>query len=69
MRFSWAIWLKDHFGEFGYSHGLFRGAIGTLVVLVTALLIGYTVRHRKPAVGMIAAGFTCVVGIAWLAFH
>jgi hypothetical protein len=69
VRFVWLLWLKDHFGTFGYSHGLLRGAIGTLAVLVTAATIWAVLHHRRPAVAKIAAGVTCAAGIGWLAVH
>lgn len=69
MRFTWLIWLTGHFGEYGYSHGLLRGSIGTLAVLITAVLARYALRHQKPAVGLSAAGVVGAVGIGWLAFH
>lgn len=61
--------LKNHFSEYGYSHGVSPGSVGTLAVLITAALIAYTLRHQKPAVGLTAAGVVGAVGIGWPAFH
>ena len=69
MRFLWLIWLAKHFGEYGYSHGPLRGAIGTVAVLLTALLIGIVLWRRTRAAAVTAAGLTCVVGVGWLALH
>ncbi|MGW1953943.1 hypothetical protein ACWCPI_14475 [Streptomyces sp. NPDC001920] len=61
-------WLARHFGEYGYSHGLVRGAIGTTAVLVTAMLVWLALHRNRPA-ALTAAGLTCTLGIGWLAFH
>ncbi|WP_461084358.1 hypothetical protein [Streptomyces deserti] len=45
-----------------------HGAIGTVAVLLTALLLGYALRRHRPA-ALIAGGLTCALGIGWLAFH
>jgi Na+-translocating ferredoxin:NAD+ oxidoreductase RnfD subunit len=57
-----------HFGEYGYSDGLIRATIGTVAVLVTALLLGCALRRHRSA-DLIAAGLTFALGIGWLAFH
>ncbi|WP_327729183.1 hypothetical protein OG250_24640 [Streptomyces sp. NBC_00487] len=69
MRFVWLLWLRAHFGTYGYSHGLLRGSIGTLAVLVTAATIWAMVRERNPTVAKIAAGVVGVAGVGWLAAH
>ncbi|MEU2432344.1 hypothetical protein ABZ611_23075 [Streptomyces sp. NPDC007861] len=68
MRLAWAAWLVRHATEFGYSHGPLRGAIGSLSVLLTALLIAYALRRHRP-VALAAAGVICAAGIGWLAVH
>lgn len=68
MRFTWLVWLTKHFGEYGYGDGPLRATIGTVAVLLTASLVGYTLRRHHPA-GVVAAGLTAAVGIGWLAFH
>ncbi|GAB2880440.1 hypothetical protein GCM10027074_55860 [Streptomyces deserti] len=68
MRIAWFAWVAQHFGEYGYSKGPLHGAIGTVAVLLTALLLGYALRRHRPA-ALIAGGLTCALGIGWLAFH
>ncbi|MFC7841384.1 hypothetical protein ACFY3O_30295 [Streptomyces sp. NPDC001046] len=68
MRFAWFSWLVRHFGEYGYSQGLLRGAIGTLAVLVTAALLWFALHRNRPAAAA-AAGAVSALGIGWLAFH
>ncbi|GAA0932380.1 hypothetical protein [Streptomyces thermoalcalitolerans] len=64
MRFAWFTWLTRHLGEYGYSDGLLRAAIGTAAVLATAALLWFTLHRNRPA-----AGLTFVLGIGWQAFH
>ncbi|MEU0384298.1 hypothetical protein [Streptomyces chartreusis] len=68
MRIAWFAWLARHFGEYGYSDGPLRAAIGTLAVLVTAALLWFALHRNRPA-AVAAAGLTCALGIGWLAFH
>lgn len=68
MRFVWGVWLIRHFEEFGYSQGPLHGAIGTLAVLLTAVLLAYTLRHSKPF-ALAAGAAACAGGITWLAMH
>ncbi|MDT0615263.1 hypothetical protein [Streptomyces lancefieldiae] len=68
MRITWFAWLAKHFGEYGYSEGLWRAAIGTGAVLVTAALLWLALHRNRPA-AVAAAGLTCALGIGWLAFH
>ncbi|MFF6781310.1 hypothetical protein [Streptomyces sp. NPDC012510] len=69
MRIAWLLWLKAHFGTYGYSQGPIRGLVGTLAVLVTAATVWVMVRDRSPTVAAIAAGVIGVVGVGWLALH
>ncbi|MGW0612816.1 hypothetical protein [Streptomyces sp. NPDC002788] len=68
MRFVWFSWLVRRFGEYGYSQGLLRGAIGTAAVLVTAALLWFALHRNRPA-AVAAAGLVSALGIGWLAFH
>ncbi|MER7490423.1 hypothetical protein ABTY20_31975 [Streptomyces sp. NPDC126497] len=68
MRLAWFVWVIRHINEFGFSHGPVKGAIGTVAVLLTAVLLGFALRRHRPA-DLAAGGFTAVVGIGWLAFH
>ncbi|CAL9483858.1 hypothetical protein [Streptomyces sp. NPDC057838] len=68
MRIAWFGWLAQHFGEYGYSDGPLRAAIGTGAVLVTAALAWLALHRNRPA-AVAAAGLICAVGIGWLAFH
>ncbi|MER7467337.1 hypothetical protein [Streptomyces sp. NPDC097981] len=62
------LWLTRHFEEFGYSQGLLSGVVGTLAVLITALLLAYTL--RRSSLAALAAGTAVgAAGIAWLATH
>ncbi|MEU0198669.1 MULTISPECIES: hypothetical protein [unclassified Streptomyces] len=68
MRIAWLAWLGRHFAEYGYSQGLLRGAIGTLAVLVTALLVWLTLQRNRP-LAVVLSGLVSALGIGWLAFH
>ncbi|MEU6488238.1 hypothetical protein [Streptomyces sp. NPDC046887] len=68
MRFAWLVWLADEGRELGYSNGLLPGAIGTIAVLLTALLVGQALRRHRPA-ALACAGLVCAAGIGWLATH
>jgi hypothetical protein len=68
MRFTWFVWIIRHINEFGFSHGLLKGAIGTAAVLLTAVLLGLALRRHRPA-DLAVGGVTAVAGIGWLAFH
>ncbi|MEW1872113.1 hypothetical protein AB0420_29115 [Streptomyces caelestis] len=68
MRIAWFVWLIRHINEFGFSHGLVKGAIGTAAVLLTAVLLGLTL-YRHRAAGLAVGGVTVVAGTGWLAFH
>ena len=68
MRIAWLSWLARHFGEYGYSQGLLRAAIGTSAVLVTAALLWFALHRNRPA-AMASAGLTFALGVGWLAFH
>ncbi|MEU2712265.1 hypothetical protein [Streptomyces sp. NPDC007205] len=67
-RIVWLVWIALHFNEYGYSQGPLRGTVGTVVVLLTALLVGYALHRHRPA-ALTAAALTCAAGIGWLAFH
>ncbi|MFE4048994.1 hypothetical protein [Streptomyces sp. YIM B13518] len=68
MRIAWFVWLIRHINEFGFGHGLVKGAIGTAAVLLTAVLLALTL-YRHRAAGLAVGGVTVVAGIGWLAFH
>ncbi|MFF9486965.1 hypothetical protein [Streptomyces sp. NPDC014676] len=68
MRFAWFVWIIRHINEFGFGHGLLKGAIGTAAVLLTAVLLGLALRRHRPA-GLAVGGVTAVAGIGRLAFH
>ncbi|WP_328620884.1 hypothetical protein [Streptomyces sp. NBC_00354] len=62
------MWLIRHFEEYAYSQGPLRATIGTLAVVLTALLLAYTLRRWKPA-ALAAAAATATAGITWLSLH
>jgi hypothetical protein len=66
MRLAWFAWLIRHGSEFSYSNGPLRGTIGTIAVLLTAMVLGYALR-RFRAVALTVAGIVCAGGIGWLA--
>ncbi|MEU6552876.1 hypothetical protein ABZ915_21715 [Streptomyces sp. NPDC046915] len=68
MRLFWLVRFAVHINEFGYSKGALVGTLGTVAVLLAALVIWSALRRHTPA-DMIAAGLTCAVGIGWLALH
>ncbi|MFC8425827.1 hypothetical protein ACFUN7_34165 [Streptomyces sp. NPDC057236] len=68
MRIAWFVWVIRHINEFGFSHGLLKGAIGTAAVLITAGLLGLALHRHRPA-DLVVGGVTAVTGIGWLAFH
>ncbi|MEG3627304.1 hypothetical protein [Streptomyces poriticola] len=68
MRFAWFMWITSHLGEYGFSRGPLHGAVGTLAVLLTALLLGCALRRHRPA-DLAVAGLVCAVGIGWPALH
>jgi hypothetical protein len=68
MRIAWLTWLGRHFAGYGYSQGLLRGATGTLAVLVTALLVWFTLQRNRP-LAVVLSGLVSALGIGWLAFH
>ncbi|MGC4997831.1 MULTISPECIES: hypothetical protein [unclassified Streptomyces] len=68
MKIVWFLWLARHLDEFGYDDGLWRAAVGTGAVLLTAALFGFVPgRHRLAA--WAGAGLTCILGFGWLACH
>ncbi|UNO38473.1 hypothetical protein [Streptomyces sp. MST-110588] len=67
MTFGWLRWLR-YADDFGYSHGLLPGTVGTVAVLGTAFVAGYLLRRvavASWAVPLVLTG----AGIAWLATH
>lgn len=68
MKVFWVVWLWRHFGEYGYSNGVLKGAIGTFAVLLTGVLVWCTL-HRWPRVAVGVAGGVCVLGVGWLAVN
>ena len=68
MKLVWFWWIARHFHEYGYSHGPLLGTIGTIAVLLTALVTGAALHRHRPA-DMIAGGLVCAVGVGWLALH
>lgn len=68
MRLFWLVRLVVHINEFGYSKGALAGTLGTVAVLLGALVIGSALRRHRPA-DIVAAGLACAVGIGWLALH
>ncbi|WP_326590507.1 hypothetical protein [Streptomyces sp. NBC_01294] len=68
MRIAWFAWVARHFGEYGYGDGLLKGAVGTVVVLLTAGLVGYTLRRSRPA-AVLSAGAVVALGVVWQATH
>ncbi|MGW2637421.1 hypothetical protein [Streptomyces sp. NPDC001348] len=68
MRLYWLVRLVLRINEFGYSKGPLLGTVGTVAVLLGALLAGSALRRHTPA-DMIAGGLVCAVGIGWLALH
>ncbi|MFF3860597.1 hypothetical protein [Streptomyces sp. NPDC002209] len=45
-----------------------RATIGTLAVVLTALLVAYTLRRWKPA-ALASAAATATAGVTWLFLH
>ncbi|MFE6841973.1 hypothetical protein [Streptomyces sp. NPDC057686] len=45
-----------------------RATIGTLAVVLTALLLAYTLRRWKPA-ALASAAATAAAGVTWLSLH
>ncbi|MFF7354250.1 MULTISPECIES: hypothetical protein [Streptomyces] len=68
MRIAWLTRLALHFDEFDYSKGPLPATVGTVSVLLTALLVGHALRRRR-AVALTAAALTSAAGIGWLALH
>lgn len=68
MRLAWFAWLIRNGSEFGYSSGPLRGLIGTVAVLLTAVVLGCTL-HRFRVVALAVAAVVCAGGIGWLATH
>lgn len=68
MRIAWFAWVARHFGEYGYGDGPLKGAVGTVAVLLTAGLVGYTLRRSRPA-AVAAAGAVIVAGVVWQVTH
>ncbi|MFF8790693.1 hypothetical protein [Streptomyces sp. NPDC015125] len=72
MKYFWLFaWIR-HADNFGYSHGALPGTIGTISVLLTAVVLGFALhrvdrirrlRYAAPAVAV--ALFTA--GVVWLA--
>ncbi|MEU8028732.1 hypothetical protein AB0C13_08815 [Streptomyces sp. NPDC049099] len=67
-RIVWLAWMAVHFNEYGYSQGPLRATVGTVVVLLAAVLVGYGLNRHRPA-ALTAAGLTVAAGIGWLACH
>ncbi|MEU8893791.1 hypothetical protein [Streptomyces sp. NPDC048442] len=68
MRIVWFAWLIRHMNELGYSNGLLPGLTGTLAVLLTAGILGFLFRRRRP-VALSVTGAVAVAGIGWLIAH
>ncbi|GAA2926845.1 hypothetical protein GCM10020221_23470 [Streptomyces thioluteus] len=68
MKFVWLFWVVRHINDFGYSRGLLRGSIGTVVVLITAVAIGFALQRKRFA-AVSAGALVFGGGIAWLACH
>jgi hypothetical protein len=68
MRLYWLVRLALHINEFGYSKGPLLGTVGTVAVLLGALLAGSVLHRHRPA-DLITGGLVCAVGIGWLALH
>ncbi|MDT0455989.1 hypothetical protein RM550_09580 [Streptomyces sp. DSM 41527] len=72
MKLSWSLaWIR-HADNFGYSHGVLPGTIGTVAVLLTAVVLGFALhrvdrirRLRFAAPAAAIAFFTA--GVLWLA--
>ncbi|WP_328383499.1 hypothetical protein OHS81_07150 [Streptomyces sp. NBC_00400] len=72
MKFFWSLaWIR-HAGNFGYSHGALPGTIGTIALLLTAVVLGFALhrvdrirRLRFAAPAVAVAFFTA--GVLWLA--
>ncbi|MFG2531042.1 hypothetical protein [Streptomyces sp. NPDC048516] len=72
MKYSGLFAWVRHADNFRYSHGALPGTIGTIAVLLTAVVVGFALhrvdgirrlRHAAPAVAI--ALFTA--GVVWLA--
>ncbi|MEU8995069.1 hypothetical protein AB0952_07655 [Streptomyces caniferus] len=72
MKYVWLFGWIRHAEAFGYSHGALPGTIGTIALLLTALVLGFALhrvdwirrlRYAAPAVAVAAFG----AGVAWLA--
>ena len=68
MRLSWFWLLIFHVNDFGYSHGLLPGAIGTAAFLVAAVALGTTL-HRSRYAALAGAALLFCGGVGWLAAH
>ncbi|MFJ6749454.1 hypothetical protein ACIQNI_14875 [Streptomyces sp. NPDC091266] len=72
MRFSGLGYWASHVSEFGYSHGVLRGAVGTIAVLLASVLLGCAL-HRVDRIRRLrfapaaAAVALSGVGVVWLA--
>ncbi|MFD9813138.1 hypothetical protein [Streptomyces sp. NPDC059080] len=72
MKWVGVVWFLRHAGEFGFSQGALPGAIGTLAVLLLAVLLGFGLhrvdrirRIRYAPVALAATFFSA--GVIWLA--
>ncbi|GAA3189206.1 MULTISPECIES: hypothetical protein [Streptomyces] len=72
MKWVGVVWLLRHAGEFGFSQGVLHGTIGTLAVLLLAVLLGFglhrvdRIRRIRHAPLALATIFFCA-GTVWLA--
>ncbi|MEW1748087.1 hypothetical protein ACIQU1_02770 [Streptomyces angustmyceticus] len=72
MKLFWLFGWIRHAEAFGYSHGALPGTIGTIALLLTAVVVGCALhrvdrirrlRYAAPAAAVAVFG----AGVAWLA--
>ncbi|MFF9480502.1 hypothetical protein [Streptomyces sp. NPDC014733] len=72
MKWVGVVWFLRHTGDFGFSQGVLPGTIGTLAVLLIAVLAGFglhrveRIRRIRHAPLSLAATLFCA-GVVWLA--
>jgi hypothetical protein len=72
MKWVGVVWFIRHAGQFGFSQGALPGTIGTLAVLLLAVLLGFglhrveRIRRIRHAPVSLATAFFCA-GVVWLA--
>ncbi|MCZ1006653.1 hypothetical protein [Streptomyces lydicus] len=72
MKVFWAFQWIRHADNFGYSHGALPGTIGTIAVLITAVVVGFALHRidgirRFRFVAPTAAVALFTAGVLWLA--